>query len=705
MAQHKDILLVCVLVAAACLVPSAQAASQGIAPLNPDFVKYRETSARGVDTASGLYGQSGGEILSPGQMPLFLGAIPSPVDLSHITPGMYAGNASEHDFPAYFDLRDEGRVTAVKDQGACGSCWAFAAFGSLESYLLPIEARDFSENNMKNTHGFSLGPCEGGNWKMAAAYLSRWSGPVNETDDPYAAGSGDSPPGLPVQKHLQEVLVIPLVPGPDQDPVKWAMRERGAVYDGRLWNNTAFNETYHSYYRPDDWAAIGGHAVTLVGWDDAFGRDNFTCTPPGDGAFIAKNSWGEDWGDDGYFYISYYDNSTSRYVVLFTGEPADNHASIYQYDPLGWTASLGFGGAQQQETGWFANLFTAESSERLTAVSLYAAQADAAYGISVHRNPTAEQIRPGDPVAQASGALPHAGYHTILLDSPVSLAGGEGFSVVVNLTTPGYGYPIPVEHPLSGYSSGAAAGSGESFVSPNGTVWTDLAGSYADTNVCLKAFTHPAPIVPPAANFTANVTAGTAPLAVRFSDTSAGSPTGWLWEFGDGSTSAVQHPAHTYVSAGTYPVTLNVTNNAGFDVRTEADCIMVHPPPTPTKTPTPAPTPTSTSPASRGRTGGGGGGGIAPFVPAGPPATPPTAAPAIPATAAPTVTPAAAPAGDPDAAGADTAGHAVEAAAAPADGSAAAAPGERIPAPVLPAAIAIICVAAAAIVRKGKTRP
>jgi PGF-pre-PGF domain-containing protein len=79
----------------------------------------------------------------------------------------------------------------------------------------------------------------------------------------------------------------------------------------------------------------------------------------------------------------------------------------------------------------------------------------------------------------------------------------------------------------------------------------------------------------PTANFTANVTAGEAPLAVQFNDTSTGSPTSWAWDFGDNTTSAEQHPVHTYATAGTYSVNLTVTNAAGSDTETKTDYITV----------------------------------------------------------------------------------------------------------------------------------
>ncbi|WOX55518.1 DUF3344 domain-containing protein [Methanoculleus palmolei] len=79
----------------------------------------------------------------------------------------------------------------------------------------------------------------------------------------------------------------------------------------------------------------------------------------------------------------------------------------------------------------------------------------------------------------------------------------------------------------------------------------------------------------PVADFETNVTAGEAPLAVQFNDTSTGSPTSWAWDFGDNTTSAEQHPVHTYATAGTYSVNLTVTNAAGSDTETKTDYITV----------------------------------------------------------------------------------------------------------------------------------
>ncbi|UUX92573.1 PKD domain-containing protein [Methanoplanus endosymbiosus] len=84
-------------------------------------------------------------------------------------------------------------------------------------------------------------------------------------------------------------------------------------------------------------------------------------------------------------------------------------------------------------------------------------------------------------------------------------------------------------------------------------------------------------VVTPAlvANFTANTKTGAAPLEVQFNDTSTGIPTSWLWNFGNGNTSTVQNPVHTYHTAGNYTVNLTAMNSGGSDTTEKMDYIEV----------------------------------------------------------------------------------------------------------------------------------
>ncbi|AAM07055.1 PKD domain-containing protein [Methanosarcina acetivorans] len=83
------------------------------------------------------------------------------------------------------------------------------------------------------------------------------------------------------------------------------------------------------------------------------------------------------------------------------------------------------------------------------------------------------------------------------------------------------------------------------------------------------------PVPEPVAAFTADVTNGSAPLTVNFTDQSTNSPTSWLWDFGDGANSTEQNPVHTYSTEGTYSVNLTVTNEDGSDSELKTDYITV----------------------------------------------------------------------------------------------------------------------------------
>ncbi len=167
---------------------------------------------------------------------------------------------------------------------------------------MPGETWSFSENNIKNVlsspnspQSFDRGPSDGGNFMMSTAYLARWSGPVDTNDDPYSATSSfsSSETRLPLQKHIQDITFLPNRNGPtDNQDIKEAIMNYGAVGTGMYFdptNITNYNQNTYGYYYSG--TTSSDHAVTIVGWDDSFSKNNFSTTPPGDRAFIIKNSW------------------------------------------------------------------------------------------------------------------------------------------------------------------------------------------------------------------------------------------------------------------------------------------------------------------------------------------------------------------------------------------------------------------------------
>jgi C1A family cysteine protease len=486
-----------------------------VAPLSAAFRRYLE--GRIPSGARAARGQRAG------------GLVPSPIDFSYLsgTPVEVGLGAA---LPPTYDLRRFGKLGPVDDQGSNGTCWAFAALDSLESGLMPADPQDFSEDNLVLASGFDGDPYQtGGSALEATAYLARWGGPVTAAEDAY--GDASTPRGAIPVKHVQDVLFLPPRSGPlDNAAMKQAVMTYGATYTvmyiGSL-DPAHFNDTTDAYYYWGD--APFDHAVTVVGWDDSYGRGNFAVEPPGDGAFLVRNTWGASFGRGGYFYVSYYDSCIGSRLgapgttkvnndvnAVFTGaEPAGNFGDVYQYDPLGWTDSLGFG----SDTAWCAATYTARSSDPLAAVSFYTAAPDSSYELYASTGGAAQLS-----LLQAGGE-PLPGYHTIALAAPVRLATGQAFTVAVKLVTPGYAFPVPLETSIDGYSSGANAAPGQTYVSADGETWTDVTTlpDQQGTSVCLKAFTRAEGPVDLTSAVTAVSGASSAwrhtPLALAFSAT------------------------------------------------------------------------------------------------------------------------------------------------------------------------------------------
>jgi C1A family cysteine protease len=212
-----------------------------IAPVNPEFTSQQQNKLFSLNAQSPNGSLNGHE----------KGLVPSPVDLQNIDHSTSAFKSLST--PAYYDLRNLNKVTSVKDQGMTGSCWAFASYASLESYFKPSESPDFSENNLKNilastsSEGFDF--AEGGNMFMSTSYLARWSGPVQESDDPYSDSLSYSSTGLPVRKHAQDIIFLSDRQNSlDNQEIKSAIQTYGAIYTSMCYDDSCFSYATSSYY-------------------------------------------------------------------------------------------------------------------------------------------------------------------------------------------------------------------------------------------------------------------------------------------------------------------------------------------------------------------------------------------------------------------------------------------------------------------------
>ncbi len=441
-------------------------AERKVSPLSKEFVNYPVNPDMKTDDGHPL------------------GYRPDPADLSHMKGVVDPRLRDTYD--ASYDLRTLGKLTAVRDQANCGACWAFASFASLESWLLPGETYDFAEQDLNANHGFDYAECAGGNRTMSMAYLLRWSGPLNESDVPYDH-PWDELLGFTPLKHVQKLNYLPArASSTDNDTLKYFITTYGAVQVSYYHSNTFYNATYTSYYKNTS-SSSTNHAVAVVGWNDNYPAANFNTTAPGDGAFIVRNSWGSGWGDGGYFYMSYYDTSVRNFASFNNAESAANYDYNYQYDHFGYIYGFGWGSAGH-ETAWGANIFTATDPLSLKSVGFFANDVNAGYEIYVYKGVTAGAPVSGTLAATKTGSNVYSGFYTVQLDTPVSIADGELFSVVVKFINTTYTYPVPCDGVVSGFSSACTSNAGESFYSDDGAVWEDLHDYGVALNCNIKAY-------------------------------------------------------------------------------------------------------------------------------------------------------------------------------------------------------------------------
>lgn len=388
------------------------------------------------------------------------------------------------ELPIKYDLRDVRSLSQVENQGTSGTCWAFASTAALETVLPLGESMNFSVDHMTMNSGFNILPADGGDYNMALAYLASWKGPVLEADDPY--GDGVTDPLLKSVKHLQEARLFKTK---DIGWIKSMILRYGSVESSlymsveNLWDGSEdYNPLKSAYYYSG--TENVNHDLIIIGWDDTYSRENFTHMPQSDGAFLCRNSWGTDFGDNGYFYVSYEDVNLGNSGIVYTRlENSDNYQEIYQSDLLGWAGTLGYGTSE----AWFSNIYTARKSEMLKAVSFYAVDGRSSYDVYVVPQ-YLEQSDLTHPVYVGSGYLEYGGYYTFDIPQMEALEMGEKFAVMIHMKTEGSERPVAVEYKASELTSKADVNDGEGYISHDGVNWVSTEDEY-QCNICLKAFT------------------------------------------------------------------------------------------------------------------------------------------------------------------------------------------------------------------------
>jgi len=429
------------------------------------------------------------------------GARAPEMDLSYITgqrmpDGSMVGGAPVAAPPAAFDWRNPpNRVTSVKNQATCGSCYAFAAIGNVESKIL-IDTNttppgpDYSENNAKECNwrelndydcpcppGLPWGSCDGGHYYMLASLFSQ-KGIVRETDDPYVAANVSCNSSCPYNKTLLDWRIISTNSVPNTTVLKTYIQTYGPVYTHLYVGDPIYNPSWKSEFAAYDGSYTlyttttysPNHAVLIVGWDDTLVHTG------GTGGWIVKNSWNTTWGAGGYFTIAYGSASIGYWSsFMYDWQDYDNNGSIYYYDDDYWTNSWGYG----SNTGWGLCNFTPASNTYATRVEFWTVDATTDVDVYIYDDFNGTHLSTLLR-SQFDYSYVEPGYHSVPLSSPLPLTAGDDVIVVVKFTTVTTIFPIPAD--MVGPSV-----TNLTYISATGAnnSWLDL-GAYANDDVAIR---------------------------------------------------------------------------------------------------------------------------------------------------------------------------------------------------------------------------
>ncbi|MBO6128284.1 MAG: cell surface protein [Pseudobutyrivibrio sp.] len=378
--------------------------------------------------------------------------------------------------PSKYDLREVNRVSEIRNQGSTATCWACASLEALESSLLPANKYIFSVDSMINDNSFGLDESAGGKYTMALAYLLSWQGPKVE----------ESAENQETAVHLQEAHFYD---SENLDEIKMAVYQYGGVSSSiyasvstsNLTNSSSYNRATNSYCYVGN--SKPNHDVVIIGWDDSYPASKFSETVPGNGAFICQNSWGTGFGDDGVFYISYYDSNIGNQAVSYVKVDTNNtYSYIYQSDLCGWVGQIGY----NKEWAYGANTFVADGDQQIEAAGFYALGENTSYQIYFVSNYENTSTL-SEKELVASGTVSQKGYYTIKFNSAKTVSAGESFAIVLYVNTPDTKRPLAVEYATDKMTEAVDITDGKGFISNNGLDWENVEDTVS-SNLCIKAY-------------------------------------------------------------------------------------------------------------------------------------------------------------------------------------------------------------------------
>lgn len=420
------------------------------------------------------------------------------------------GIASYALYPGTYNANEERFVTEVKNQRNTSLCWAFSLASNLETSLLTREQKyyDLSEEQLAyfwanrvndplgNTPNDKITRTQSdyhgtGNGRVASFFLSTWSGMTTEEKVPFQSSAVTWPDSLAydTSAYMEDAIFSQYT----VERTKQLLIEYNSV--------SAMIYMLDNYYYPDTasyscpQSGLVNHAVTIVGWDDTYSKENFPSASGvnNDGAWIVKNSYGKNWGKNGYFYLSYEDQSITN-LVSNTASASEEYNNNYFYDGAA-AGTVTFPSKTINNGYYVSNIFKATAGngkdEKLGEIVTAVPQDNTDFQIQVYTDlkntsdPTSGTPAYAEPVDYTQ---PLAGIHTIHLNTPVKIPQGTFYSVVIRIPDGSNKFYVEkTTTSTSWFTATAGIDPDQSFISTSGKKWYDAGNQY---NCCFSVKAH-----------------------------------------------------------------------------------------------------------------------------------------------------------------------------------------------------------------------
>ena len=413
-------------------------------------------------------------------------------------------------YPGTYNANEERFVTDVKNQRNTSLCWAFSLASNLETSLLTRGQKyyDLSEEQLAyfwanrvndplgNTPNDKITRTQSnyhgtGNGRVASFFLSTWSGMTTEEKVPFQSSAVTWPDSLAydTSAYMEDAIFSQYT----VERTKQLLMEYNSV--------SAMIYMLDNYYYPDTasyscpQSGLVNHAVTIVGWDDTYSKENFPSASGvnNDGAWIVKNSYGKNWGKNGYFYLSYEDKSITN-LVSNTAVTTPAYPNNYFYDGAA-AGTVTFPGNTINNGYYVSNIFKATAGngkdEELGEIVTAVPQDNTDFQIQVYTDlkntsdPTSGTPAYAEPVDYTQ---PLAGIHTIHLNTPVKIPQGTFYSVVIRIPDGSNKFYVEkTTTSTSWFTATAGIDPDQSFFSTSGKKWCDAGNQY---NCCFSVKAH-----------------------------------------------------------------------------------------------------------------------------------------------------------------------------------------------------------------------